>query len=587
MKNYFRIAKGVLFLLAVFQLASCKDDTAEDDVIASFTFQVDETDYKKVTFTNASQNYATLSWNFGDDSQASSEENPVHIYAAVGEFTVTLTATSSGGVTDSYSANVKIEDPNAELTKLVGETSKTWKLLRDVSGGVYPLEVGPYNRSEIWWAVGRDNDELANRPCMLNDEWTFNRDGSMVFNANGDYWAEGGVFEPANTCASTDAMVGPNGEDLSAWGSGNHTFELTTGTNPTLKVIGLGAFLGLSKVATDVEVKVPQESVTYNLISLYDGTTDTLVVEAEYKFNPEDASPGGYWRFVFVHYDNPNDEPPIPGNQPKAAFTMTIDGKTINCTNTSEFSDSFVWDFGDGTTATSADASHTYANDGFYTVTLTATNALGTNATFQTVFFASEAALTDAILQGNSWKVSISEKSVFVGPAMGSSEWWSVPKKFLTGEGTGADDWSCMVDDEFTFAAGGVYTYETNGSARNDGYFGSPNGCISDDEIAASGNGAAFGSATHSYEFIPATESERAKIILTNGGDMAAFLGFYKGYYGGENSDGANAPNGGNLTNQYEVMGYANSGTKEYLFVTVDLSADHTGGSSWSTILER
>jgi hypothetical protein len=47
------------------------------------------------------------------------------------------------------------------------------------------------------------------------------------------------------------------------------------------------------------------------------------------------------------------------------------------------------------------------------------------------------------------------------------------------------------------------------------------------------------------------------------------------------------APNFGSPTNTYEVMGYANSGTKEYLFVTVDITADHSGGSSWSAILER
>ncbi|GAB1405026.1 hypothetical protein MASR1M74_22050 [Lentimicrobium sp.] len=66
-----------------------------------------------------------------------------------------------------------------------------------------------------------------------------------------------------------------------------------------------------------------------------------------------------------------------------------------------------------------------------------------------------------------------------------------------------------------------------------------------------------------------------------------AFIGFYKGYYGGENTNGANPPNGGNLTNQYEVMGYANTGSKEYLFVTVDVSAAHDGSASWSVVLER
>jgi hypothetical protein len=75
-------------------------------------------------------------------------------------------------------------------------------------------------------------------------------------------------------------------------------------------------------------------------------------------------------------------------------------------------------------------------------------------------------------------------------------------------------------------------------------------------------------------------------IVLTNGDGKAAFIGFYKGYYGGENTNSANLPNGGNTTNQYQVQ-YAKVGTKEYLLVSVDLSADHSDGNGWSAILER
>jgi hypothetical protein len=172
---------------------------------------------------------------------------------------------------------------------------------------------------------------------------------------------------------------------------------------------------------------------------------------------------------------------------------------------------------------------------------------------------------------------------------MGSNAWWALPGAFMV-SGTGGDDWTCIADDEFTFSAGGVFTYDTKGSARNDGYFGAPNGCWSDAELAASANGSYFGSATHSYTFTPGSKrgvKARPIITLTNGSaDKVAFLGFYKGYYGGENN-GTNPPNNGLTTNQYEVMGYANAGAKEYLFVSVDLTADHSGGSAWSIILER
>lgn len=595
MKQILKLSLAFLMLISLAHLMSCKDDDPDPEVIASFTFAVDGTDFKKVTFTNASTNYSQLSWDFGDGSAVSTEVNPVHTYAAAGEFTVKLTATSTnGGQVDTYSQVVTIADPNAELTKLVGDTEKTWKLLRDVSTGKYPLEVGPISHTEIWWAMGRNNDELALRPCLLNDEFTFKRDGTFTYDAKGDYWAEGGVFEPGNICGSTtDPMVSASGEDLSAWAGGTHHFRMDLGASKKITAIGNGAFIGFLKATTDCEVHkltpMVQDSVTYDILSLYDGTVDTLVIQVNYKLNVTDPAPGGYWRYILVHYDNPGDEPPIPGNVPSAGFTLSLNGLEMTCTYTGQFATEYTWDFGDGQSSNVANPVHTYANAGIYTVTLTATNSNGSATTSQTAFV-SATVLTDAILQGGAWKVPADNNIIFVGPGLGNGSWWSCPKVNLDGTNAGtADDWSCLPDDEFTFSAGGVFTYDTKGSARNDGYMGSPNGCFDDTQIANSGNGAAFGSGSHTYEFIPASKSAKGRpmIILTNGTDRAAFIGFYKGYFGGENTDATKLPNGGNLTNQYEVMGYANTGTMEYLFVSVDITADHNGTAAWSVILER
>jgi PKD repeat protein len=596
MKRIMKLSWALMLLLSVAFVSSCKDDESEPEVIASFSYAVDAADFMKVTFTNESKEFKSLSWDFGDASALSTETNPVHTYAALGEYTVKLTATSPGGVTDMYSAKVTIADPNAALTILVGEgaAGKTWKLLRDVSGGVFPLEVGPAAHNEIWWAMGRDNNELGNRPCMLNDEFTFKRDGSLVIDRKGDYWAEGGIYIPANVCANTaDPMVGAANENLSVWAGGTHAFTLD-GANKKITATGVGAFIGFEKLGDGVEVSagasatvpiVPPASITYDLISLYDGTTDTLIVQGLYN------SGAGYWRFVLVHYDNPNDEPPIPGNKPNVAFSVAISGLTVTTTNTTVGATSYLWDFGDGQTSTEMNPVHTYAAGGPYSIKLTATNSTGDASSSQSVFVTNDV-LTDALLQGAAWKVKVDNLTVFVGGGMGWSNWWSVPVNFLNGGAAGTtDDWSCMADDEFIFGAGGVYSYKTNGSARNDGYFGGTNGCIDDAGIAASGNGAAFGTCLdHTYTFTPGGKKgvkARPIITLTNAPGFAAFIGFYKGYYGGENTDASKAPNGGNATNIYEVMGYAKAGAKEYLFVTTDISDVHDGSRSWSAILER
>ena len=475
-----------------------------------------------------------------------------------------------------------IRDNTEDLSKLTGDTSKTWKLLRSVATGRYPLQCGPEDHSVIWWAMGLNNNELANRPCMLNDEWKFYRDGTLQFDTRGDYWEEGGIFNPGWICASTDNMINSNGIDCSAWGSGTHNFTLNSGSSPKITSVGNGAYIGFYKLGNNQEVTSPQDSVRYNIVKLTDGPVDTLVVEGVYR--PGEPT-GGYWRFVLMHYDNPNEEPPIPGNLPQAGFFTQINGLTVTFINTSSYADTYLWDFGDGQTSTEVNPVHTYATGGPYNISLTATNGSGTSMA-NSMLFLSTTVLTNAILQGAAWNVRAEDKSVFVGPGMGNSDWWSVPKEFFI-SGTGAENWTCMPDDEFTFSTGGVFTYITMGSARNDGYMGSPQGCWTDAEIAASGNGAAFGSATHSYSFTPASGGNRPIITLLNGEGFAAFIGFYKGYYGGENVDPFSPPNGGSPTNRYEVMGYANNGTKEYLFVSVDISANHDGSVAWSAILER
>ena len=72
---------------------------------------------------------------------------------------------------------------------------------------------------------------------------------------------------------------------------------------------------------------------------------------------------------------------PVP---PVASFTgIPISGNkplTVQFTDTStNFPTSWSWTFGDGGTSTAQSPSYTYANNGTYTVTLIATNALGSN----------------------------------------------------------------------------------------------------------------------------------------------------------------------------------------------------------------
>ncbi|MBX2963060.1 MAG: PKD domain-containing protein [Cyclobacteriaceae bacterium] len=306
-----RVKLRWLTALAVTFLAfSCSDDDVPPaEPIASFQFEIDADDFKKVTFTNFSQNASTYSWNFGDGN-SSTQENPVHTYTGAGTYTVLLTATGGGGAVSTKAEEIIITDPNIELKKLTGEVSKTWKLIRDVSTGHYPFAVGPQDRSQIWYALGLQ-EGLHNRPCLLNDEYLFRFNGQYEYKTNGDIWAESGVWNTTITgvpgCIpnSPANFVNVDGADISAWNDGVHSFTYDV-QNSKLTLNGTGAFAGLAKVATNAEVTVPQSAVTYTIVKLVDAAVDTLIIET----NLVDA--GGYWRFVLVHYDNPLQEPPIP-----------------------------------------------------------------------------------------------------------------------------------------------------------------------------------------------------------------------------------------------------------------------------------
>jgi PKD repeat protein len=73
--------------------------------------------------------------------------------------------------------------------------------------------------------------------------------------------------------------------------------------------------------------------------------------------------------------------PPENPNRPRASFSATgAPSSTVTFTDTSTNSPtSWTWYFGDGATATGSSATHTYARNGTYSVTLIATNASGSD----------------------------------------------------------------------------------------------------------------------------------------------------------------------------------------------------------------
>lgn len=374
-------------------IISCGNDdgASSNKLVASFQFVVSPDNFAEVSFNNFSQNATSYSWDFGDDSGTSTEENPTYIFQAGGTFTVTLTAANDEGEEAVFSAEVTITDPDAALTLLSGTDSKTWKLLR--KGTAMLLMSAP--GGDVWWPGTSNNGE---RPCLYDDEFTFGRDGTYTYNDGGTFWAEFGVFNNAGCDVNTVAescfeataanMVNECGDDVSAWLSGTHayTYDASIGE---ITLNGLGAWIGIPKLGTDADTyTTPQSSVTFDATLVDGGSTgvDTLYVEFEYS--------GSYWPVTYVSYENPSDEPELVSVN--ANFGASANGLTVTFTNQSSGATTYSWDFGDGGSSTDENPEYTYAAEGTYSVSLTVSDDSGNSASVTKDVEVSDVTLTTA-----------------------------------------------------------------------------------------------------------------------------------------------------------------------------------------------
>ncbi len=367
--NKFKMFKRFIALFIAVPLifvSSCKEEEPLPDPIASFQYEISDADYLEVVFTNFSQNADSYSWDFGD-GETSTEESPTHAYTDTGNYIVVLTATNAEGVSATFNESIEIADPDEALTLLAGSDSKTWKLYRvGNSMGVGPSLEAAYD----WFALQND----GSRPCVYQHEFTFTRDGEYIFDDNGVFWGEGLESGPMCIEATAANLVNEDGVDVSAWLGGTHAFEYTPSTG-MVTLTGEGAWIGLPKTATDGEVAVPQNSVTFKAEITEEDGFDLMNVQFIYDW--------GAWVFNYASYDDPNEEPEVVSFF--VDFSFDVDDFTVTFTNESTDATSYSWDFGDGNTSTEENPTHTYAAEGAYDVVLEGTGATGSKEVTKTV----------------------------------------------------------------------------------------------------------------------------------------------------------------------------------------------------------
>ncbi len=394
-----------------------------------------------VSFTDKSTGDITeWSWDFGDGN-TSTEQNPSHTYNTLGSFTVSLTVTGFGGSdTKTKTAFITVSDsipaPVAAFTS-------------DKTTGTVPLTVSFMDQSigeitEWFWDFGDGNTSTAQNPSH-----TYNTSGSFTVSltvtglggsdtetksefiiVSDQIPAPVAVFtsdKQAGTVPLTVSFTDKSTGDITGWswefGDGNtsteqnpsHTYNTLGIFTVSLTVTGLGGSdteTKLEFITASGPIPAPVAAfrsdkgtgtvpLTVNFADQSIGTIDTWLwdfgdgsTSAEQNPTHTYINEGSFDVSLTVSFDGNSDTEikerfitalSSPGTVPIANFiadqTLGPPPLEVQFTDLSTGAPTgWLWDFGDGSASIEQNPTHTYRVEGMFTVTLTVTNALGSDS---------------------------------------------------------------------------------------------------------------------------------------------------------------------------------------------------------------
>ncbi len=85
-------------------------------------------------FTSTCQNAQSLTWDFGDGTASSNQTSPIHYYAAIGDFNVTLTASTNNGCSDQKTKLINVQYDPSIATAIAENQTNSHKILNYGNG---------------------------------------------------------------------------------------------------------------------------------------------------------------------------------------------------------------------------------------------------------------------------------------------------------------------------------------------------------------------------------------------------------------------------------------------------------------------
>jgi len=352
------------FLIIGMLLATnaCSDDLevrmpppTSDDAVFGYTFDAEN---QNIVYFKAEPALPTwyTHWSFGDNSSGEGLEAS-KVFLKKGDYDVEFKIFTEGGAASSVQTvviNEDFEGPNILLN-------------------------GEFNGSDHWTVLPLSDGVAVD---FIDDKavWT------------GGGWGQVGIYQPVHVEANVPYQI-----DMEISGSGlsDSWYEVYIGMEipvPGQDYADGGTRLGLNTWAgcgnepfEGLFTEISCQGEGNGLVQFDTSGTVYLVIRGG----------GGDYGTTGLSLDNATMIPLVPGVgitppafPPMANFTVSKSDLTATFTNTTTFGTTYLWDFGDNIgTSTDENPTYTYAEEGTYTVKLTATNNDGSDEFLKDVTF--------------------------------------------------------------------------------------------------------------------------------------------------------------------------------------------------------
>jgi PKD repeat protein len=395
--------------------------TSTNICIADFTTSTNGLGVNTVAFTDVSTSSSpntivSWAWNFGDNS-SSNVQNPVHTYSAAGTYNVCLTITTSNGCTNTMCRNVTVGNLcEAHFTSTVSGNTATFNNTSTFSGG----------SATYYWTFGDNTSSTAQHPthtynsagtyqvCLVvstpnNCTHTYCQnvvitsstppcEAYFTYSINGNVVTFTNASNTLNINATYLWTFG-DGSDASTVNA-THTYANPGTYQACLYVITPNNCRDTICKSITITNTIPCEAnFTYSIngnVVAFTNTSNTLGSVATYHWDFGDntdastvnathtySQPGTYQVCLILITPNNVCRDTIcktiiiqgTVNRCEAAFTATpVANLRVEFSNTSYSANpnatSYVWSYGDGTTASGFAPDHIYSSAGTYTVCL-------------------------------------------------------------------------------------------------------------------------------------------------------------------------------------------------------------------------